>query len=90
MNRLKRPPMSLLRKMEKLLPYREGAISLKLFTDGSWIVEIEYQAIIIASMSQDNPKIYLQERLIKQANPEWLPEIREWFSKIKEIWTTFI
>lgn len=75
--------------MESFIPSREGCVALKTFTDGSWVVEIEYQSIVIANPSSSDFRIWLKEYLIDESNPEWLPEVKEWFSKIEKIWQTF-
>lgn len=80
------PPMELLRKMEAFIPSGEGSVSTVTRTDGSWAVEIEYQALVIARPHARNRRLTLDEPVIVAANPAWLPEVREWFAKIQEVW----
>lgn len=83
------PSLTLLRDMESFIPFGEGNISLRLFTDNSWQVQIEYQSIIIADPSSSDLRIWLKEGLIQEVNPEWIPEVRDWFIKIETIWNHY-
>lgn len=87
---MKTPTIEDLKVIDSFIPKGEGCSSIRLFSDRSWVLEIEFQAIVIADPSSENPKMILWEDLVINANPEWLPDIKEWFVKIESYWNSIM
>jgi len=59
---------------------------MKLFHDGTWGIDVEYQTIVIASFSCDYMCLVDYSYRIREMNPEWELSCRGLVEKISAVW----
>lgn len=76
--------VSLLNSLDAAIPEGEGAISLRLFADGSGRIELEMWGAPVAS-GPLGEEIVTDRGLVVGANPDWLPDVEALVARLNSI-----
>lgn len=83
------PPQLTLTEIKQLhdcIPSGEGSVYMKLFHDGSWGIDVEYQTVVIASFSCDYMSLVDYSYRIREMNHAWELACRGIVERISAVW----
>lgn len=76
--------INLLASLESVVPENEGAISYRVYSDGSGVLDLEMWGSLVAS-GRLGEEMSVNSKFIITSNPDWLPDILSMVKRMNSI-----